>query len=330
MFSEFDILEKELENDDYKLHCVIECTEMEIHIISSSEDVVTEAEGSDVSGKIAAIKEKIKKIIDAIKEKLSEAMKKISNFFTTQKIKDEYEALLKKAKAMQSDAGSVLEHNEKWKEYLDKKAIKMYDFAEQTKHIRTLGDAVVAGAKNIAAKIKGGKTVKVSEITEIRSKANDFFSDKEPGDRKIKNLSDIISLLGTAGIVGGVVKALTGDTNAALISGAVIGTCSQIAIGIVDIINGNRSPKYRDAGDTYVAAAATANSANEANASAIASLGEVVANAETMSYRKAIKYLKQNLDTIDSILEYANDCVGVSAANQLNAESKEKRAKRDM
>ena len=53
MFSEFDILEKEMANDDYKFSCMIECACMEADMIDMDDSaVVTEAEGDDVASKI--------------------------------------------------------------------------------------------------------------------------------------------------------------------------------------------------------------------------------------------------------------------------------------
>ena len=53
MFSEFDILEKEMANDDYKFSCIIECACMEAEVIDMDDSaVVTEAEGDDVASKI--------------------------------------------------------------------------------------------------------------------------------------------------------------------------------------------------------------------------------------------------------------------------------------
>lgn len=337
MFSEFDILEKEMANDDYKFSCMIECACMEADMIDMDDSaVVTEAEGDDVASKIkekfAAVKEKIKEIIEALKKKVSEGMKKISNFFTSKKLKAEYEELLARAKKIQSEAGATLEHNTEWQKYLEGKSIEMYDLEKRTKGIRTVGDAIIAGVKNISAKVKGGKKITVEEVTALRREAHSEFGKfgSTTEARHIRSLSEILSFLATGGVIGGVMKLAGASTAEAAVSGAFIGFLSNAAIDIVEgIRNGHdKSAKYKEAGAQYGAAAEDAEVSNTSVATQVASLGDVIVEAETMSYREAVRYLQHNLKVVDEVLAKAQSIVEQAALHQNTAEVSEDKAKK--
>lgn len=337
MFSEFDILEKEMTNDDYKFSCMIECACMEADMIDMDDSaILTEAEGDDVAFKIkekfAAVKEKVKEIIEALKKKVAEGMKKISNFFTSKKIKAEYEALLDHAKRLQSESGALLEHNTEWQKYLEDKSIEMYDLEKRSKGIRTVGDAIIAGVKNISAKIKGGKKVTVDEVTALRREAHSEFGKfgSTTEARRIRSLSEILSFLATGGVIGGVMKLAGASTAEAAVSGAFIGFLSTAAVDIIEgIQNGhNKSAKYKEAGAQYGAAAEDAEVSNTSVATQVASLGDVIVEAETMSYREAVRYLQHNISVVEDALKKADAIVEHANLHQNTAEVSEDQAKK--
>ena len=329
MFSEFDILEKEMTNDDYKFSCMIECACMEAEMVGMDDSaVVTEAEGDDVASKIkekfAALKEKVKKIIDALKEKISEGMKKISNFFTTKKLKAEYEDLLKRAKEAEKTYGTVLAHNEKWQKYLEDKTIEMYDLEKTTTGIRRVSDFIIAGAKNIKAKITGGKKVTAEDVSELRRDAKKQLDeiDDAPKIKRIANIHDVVNMLAVGGVVGGLMKLAGAESATAIGAGAFVGTLATAATDIIEAsANAVRSEAIKASASNFDVASGFARTTNESIGLAVASLGDIIVEAEMLSYRKAIKYLKHNLSVIDEIIKQAEVDEDAAAEYQGAAEA---------
>ena len=133
MFDEFDILNKELSNDFFKIECVIECSSMQ-NMISSFDDYTTESEGtSTIQNKFQALASRVKEIFQKIIENVKSAFNKIRETVSSKvreqklnEIKNKLQAI-KTAAEMDSDFAKELAEKLSGSEWYASKDL-CYDF----------------------------------------------------------------------------------------------------------------------------------------------------------------------------------------------------------
>ena len=349
MFSDIDILNKELDNDMFRAECVVECITMDIDRLVDSE-YITEAEGSGV---MAAIGEKIKKVVASIIDAIKKFFEKIADFVQKKKLKAKYEELQKRAEYIQSQYGQVLEHSSEWQAYISDQELKYFDMHASLKDRKSIGDRAVAMCKNIASKISGGSKVSSSDITEIRNKVDEEQAKGMKSNLKevaISKLSGITSALAHAGVVGGMFAGLGAMANnkfsnssienlyfrdtpldldkvgalfsklpkAGFIAGASISA-------IVDLFSAAlRKQKAKDRAeispvkDQYGAALEYSAQEYSVISTAISSLGTALVKADSESYRQGIATLSEALTKVEHMLNRA-EAIGKAADRNVNA-----------
>lgn len=329
MYDELDIFEKECSNDQFRFECMIECMIMDA---SMTDGYTTEAEGI-----AAKIMNKVKSIFEKISNAVKSMLDKISNFFTTKKLKAKYEELLEEAKRVEAELKKTHADNEKVAKVLEKYKFESYDLAKEMGEVKRISDYVIAGAKSVASKIKGGEKVTSDDILKIRQDAHDKWqhtgyvaNDEKREYKKAKRVADIVSFLSSGGIVGSLVAAITKLKGGSVKDTICIGGAAAAITGIVEGI-AHLSPQspvasgiHKMRGDRHDAARNSALSANRhyetasqyndavvmAQATAIASLTTVIQEAETMSYRQGVKCLTKTMNEIHRALaNVENACV---------------------
>lgn len=171
MFDEFDILNKELSNDFFKIECVIECSSMQ-NMISLFDDYTTESGGaSEVQSKFQALASRVKEIFQKIIENVKSAFNKIRETVSSKvreqklnEIKNKLQAI-KTAAEMDSDFAKELAEKLSGSEWYASKDL-CYDFQS---YYTTLGDKLQAKIRNLFASATGGKKVSAQDIAEAKA-----------------------------------------------------------------------------------------------------------------------------------------------------------------
>ena len=317
MYDELDIFDKECSNDQFRFECMIECMCMDAEMMS---DYTTESEGIGTK-----IMNKVKEIFEKISNAVKAAITKISNFFTSKKLKAKYEQLLAEAKEAEKQLKVARDYNsEEVTKILDRCTIESYNLAQQMNDVKRISDYVIAGAKNLAAKIKGGEKVTSDDIAKIRQEAKDKWDATSKTDDnakreyvKIKRVADIVSALSASGVCGVLVSAISKfaglSVKDSICIGATAGALGGIIEGIthsmnhpfgkmLDEMRTDGKQKAMEANQHYKNASQLTETAVAAQTAALASLTTVVQEAEMMSYRKGVKYLSANLTAIGQAL----------------------------
>lgn len=309
MFSELDILNKELENDDYKLHCMIECSAMQL-VMDDDIAMITEAEGEDgflkqLSEKAAAAKEKIKQIIEAVKKRVKEAFVKLRNALSSKYTKEKYDSLMKRAKELESTVKDLQKQGIDLSDYLADDTVRYYKMAEAQKALTTVGDSIIASVKNIDAAIKGGKKVTADDISEIRSKIDDYDPNAYVEEKKINMTSSILNVLGMTliGATGGaLISALWNDSEGGAAIGAFLGSMGALAMTICDSISTANKTVYRRSAEASSEQSENMKSYSMSIGVQVTELSNLIATAEISTYRKAIEILSSEIPKIESAI----------------------------
>ena len=194
MFDEFDILQKEIDNNFYTLECVVECSFIQ-NTISSFEDYTTEAEGSSIKEKFSALATKVgeifRKIIESIKSAFSKIQGTIMSKFQEEKINSLTKKLTAIKNACAKDKDFEKEVNEELKKY------EWYDTKELCKDIRpyytTIGDKIQAKFKTLCNKIKGGNEVTAQDIAEMKAMSSTSIVKPLKKYRVLGGITNLIS-----------------------------------------------------------------------------------------------------------------------------------------
>nr|DAO30610.1 MAG TPA: hypothetical protein [Caudoviricetes sp.] len=312
MYDELDIFEKECSNDQFRFECMIECMCMDSEM--SLDEYTTESQGAESI--VTKIKNKVTEIIDKVRAAIKTVMIKISNFFTTKKLKAKYDDLLNGAKAIESSLEKREIDHDKLSELFDKRALLEYDMAKVQSSVKNVGDYITAAVKTIASKIKGGEKVTSDDIANVRREAylkwrESGFADgdEKRNYKKVKHIRDIKSFL--TGVGGyGIISFIVSKFDKTNPSWSVTDTvCSAISgISYVIIANAGDEISRRDIKPTLKEKRrAEDESKFNANQSinyavTLASLTSVIQEVEAMSYRQGIKCLTKNLNEIEGMI----------------------------
>lgn len=320
MFSDIDILDKELNNDQFKTECVVECICMDIENAMET-GYTTEAEGS---GFFSTIVEKIKKIISTITNGIKNAILKLADHIRKKQLEDKYKELSERAKYIEKEYGQVLKQSAEWKEYISDKSIEYYDLSTALKSHKTVGDRVVAAFKNLANKSKGGKKITADEIRDIRDKVldEDLKSNKNCKEEvKISTMSAVVTAVSAAGVIGGltaiITKAITGSTGGGLVTGAFVVTLGSIVTGAVEGLKAITRKEIAPITKAYTTADAEMKEQMTLLSQGMSTISSAIAQSETQSYREAIKSLSSSLREVEQILNTA-ERIGKSALEHRN------------
>ncbi len=321
MFSAIDILDKELDNDQFKTECVVECICMDIENAMET-GYTTEAEGS---GFFASIVEKIKKIVSTIINSIKNAILKLADHIRKEKLEAKYKELSERAKYIEKTYGQVLKQNDEWKEYISDKSIWWFDFSTSLKSHKTIGDRAIAAFKNLANKRKGGKKITAGEIRDIRDKVFDEGikckkSCKE--EVRISSLSTLVSIVSHAGAIGGLAAVITkavsgGNAGAAFVAGTVVSAFGDITIALAEGAKGVTRVEVEPITKAYGAADSEMKEQLALLSQGMSTISSTIAQSETQSYREAIKSLSSALREVEQMLNTA-ERIGKSALEHRN------------
>ena len=312
MYDELDIFEKECSNDQFRFKCMIECMVMDAEM--SLDEYTTESDGSESI--VTKIKNKVTEIIDKVRAAIKTAMIKISNFFTTKKLKAKYDDLLNRATKIESFLEKQAIGQDKLSELFDKRALLEYDMAKAHSSLKNVGDYITAAAKTIASKIKGGEKVSSNDVANIRREAylkwrESGFADDDAkrNYKKVRRIRDIKSFLtgvGGYGIITFIMSKLCKSNTSWSVTDAVCSAISGISYVIIANVGDKISRKGTDSAlkekrhtenDSKFAANQSVN-----YAVTLASLTSVIQEVEAMSYRQGIKCLTKNLNEIEGMI----------------------------
>lgn len=320
MFSDIDILGKELDNDQFKTECVVECICMDIENTMET-GYTTEAEGS---GFFSTIVEKIKKIVSTITTSIQNAILKLADHIRKKKLEAKYKELYERAKYIEKEYGQALKQNAEWKEYISDKSIEYYDFSESLKSHKTVGDRVVAAFKNLANKSKGGKKITADEIRDIRDKIIDENLKPEDGFKeefKLTSMSAVVTGVSATGVIGGltaaITKAITGSTGSGLVAGALVVTLGSIVTAAAEGAKIIVRKEVKPITKAYATADAEMKEQLTLLSQGMSTISSAIAQSETQSYREAIKSLSSALREVEQILNTA-ERIGKSAIEHRN------------
>ena len=194
MFDEFDILQKEISNDFFKLECVVECSFIQ-NKIESFEDYTTEAEGSSIKDKFNALAEKVKEIFSKIIERVAAASGKIRGMIVNKFQEDKINSLTKKLVAIKNACSKNKEFEKEVTEELKK--YEWYDTKELCKDIRpyytTIGDKIQAVVKTLFNKLRGGKRVTSQDIAELKAMSSTSIVKPLKKYRVLSGISNLVT-----------------------------------------------------------------------------------------------------------------------------------------
>ena len=164
MFSEFDILKKEISNDYFMMECVIEAESLQDMI--SVNEIFTEAEGG-VTEKIQALIAKIKETAKKLVEQFKATLQKIFTSHKVEAMKARAEELKEKYKALAEECKNDPELAKRVADAMDDlelAEIERIDPNAVQKYTASAADKCQAWIKNVSAKISNGETVSAEEI----------------------------------------------------------------------------------------------------------------------------------------------------------------------
>nr|DAO30608.1 MAG TPA: Inosine-5'-monophosphate dehydrogenase [Caudoviricetes sp.] len=320
MFSDIDILGKELDNDQFRTECVVECITMDIDRLVDSE-YTTEAEGSSF---FSTIVEKIKKIISTITNGIKNAILKLADHIRKKQLENKYKELSERAKYIEKEYGQALKQSAEWNEYISDKAIEYYDLSTALKSYKTVGDRAVAAFKNLANKSKDGKKITADEVRDIRDKVHDENLKSKDGYKeevKISSMSAVITAVSTAGVIGGlaaaITGAITGSAGGGLMTGAFVATLGALVTGAVEGAKAITRKEIKPITKAYTTADAEMKESLSLLSQGMSMISSTLAQSETQSYREAITSLSSSLREVEQILNTA-ERIGKSAIEHRN------------
>ena len=316
MYDELDIFEKECSNDQFRFDCMVECMVMDAEM--SLDEYTTEG-ASDIFEKMTnAVKNFFEKFIKSVKA----FFKKISDYFTSNKLKYKYERLLKEAKTMERLLSEMKVDSTKLVEELEKIQIENLDLAKEIRESKGLGDYIIAAVKNLESKANKGEKITADDVAKIRQEALnkadglDKKSDEHAEYIKMRRFSDLIGALSVSGPIGiamGVIdKCANGGDSfvSSCATGASAAALTAIIYKLIRICKSKYATVVRDIHkkevDSIEARIEPVKILDEGMATQLTSLSMIVQKAETMSYRRGVRYLTKSINeakkTMDELM----------------------------
>lgn len=309
MFDEFDILQKEIQNDFFKLGCVIETEAMKDHIMMYDEAYTTEAEGgSSVSEKIAALKSRIEDLIKKIIDKFKELVGRIFGKERMEGLKEKAETLQKELKALESECNKDPELAKKVNEALgniDLVKIESLDPKQVPKYVASSADKAQAWFKNAAATISKGEKVTAEEIA--RAKA---LGEIEPIHipapvRILVKIGGIFSRIGQfISLIAAFVAIPTLNPAPILLFTAESLLTKCVADGCKKIASMNKDDAEKIKANKKLAATEPELISNASEVATVAaSIENTLKKAEAESYAAQIRILSSEINKIKSVVD---------------------------
>ena len=308
MFDEFDILQKEIQNDFFKLGCVIETEAMKDQIMMHDEAYTTEAEGgSSVKEKIAAVKARVEDLIKKIIDKFKETIERIFGKTRMEDMKAKADALKRNLEDLIEECKKDPELAKKVNEAFDEvEVVKIEDLdpKQVPKYVASSADKLQAWVKSAMAKIGNGEKVTAEEIAKAKA-LGEMEPIKIPAPVRILakvagvlfRINQYINLIAAFFSMSSLnAKAIGIYGLGSLIDGALASGCKKIAkMNDEDTANVEANKKL-----------AASDAELIANASEVASVAATIESKlksiEAESYADQIRILTSELGKINSVV----------------------------
>ena len=322
MFDEFDILQKEIQNDFFKLGCIIETEAMKDHIVMYDEAYTTEAEGgSSIKEKIAAVKSRIEDLIKKIIDKFKEAVGRIFGKTRMEDLKAKAESLKKNLEDLIEECKKDPELAKKVNEAFDEievVKVEALDPKQVPKYVASNADKAQAWIKNAMAKIGNGEKVTAEEIA--RAKAlGEIEPIKIPTPVRIltkvvgvlSRINQYVNLILTFIAIPSMnVTAIISMSLASLIDNAIANGCKKIAkMNDEDAANVEANKKLAASESELIANASEV-------ATAAATIESKLKSIEAESYAAQIRILTSELSKINSVVNQYKSAKANSSSDE--------------